>query len=66
VVIASLFWKLKSKAVFLSMASGFGAFLILFVLGNLSPDTAAITLPAAIIGLILGQIVFKVTPFTSR
>lgn len=58
-IIASLFWKLKSKAVFSSMVGGVLAFLALIILGQFNPDNAVLTLPVALIFLIAGQIIFK-------
>ncbi len=58
-IIASLFWKIKSKAVILSMLAGVISFLVLFIMGQLTPDTSAITLPTSIIFLIIGQIIFR-------
>ncbi|MCF7910201.1 sodium:solute symporter family protein [Candidatus Pacearchaeota archaeon] len=59
VIIASLFWRIRNNAAFLSILGGFLAFLSLIFIGNLNADTAVITLPAAILFLIIGQIVFK-------
>lgn len=58
-VIASLLWKLKPKAVFLSMTGGLLAFFALIALGQFNPDNAVASLPAAFIFLIIGQIIFK-------
>lgn len=57
-VIASFFWKLHKSAVLLSMSTGFVAFGLMFFTNNLTPDNASITLPAAIIALAVGQLVF--------
>jgi len=58
-IVASFFWKLKSNAVFLSMLAALISFGYLLVTGTLTPDNAAITLPAAVVFLIIGQILFK-------
>lgn len=58
-IIASLFWKLKSKAVLVSLIAGVLAFLVLFAIGQLTAENAVVTFPAALIFLIIGQIFFK-------
>ena len=58
-VIGSLLWKLKPKAVFFSMLGGLLAFFALIVLGQFNPDNAVASLPAALIFLIIGQIIFR-------
>jgi len=58
-VIASLFWKLKNNAVFISMIGGVAAFIALIFTGTFNPDNAIVSLPAAILFLIIGQIIFK-------
>ncbi len=58
-IFGSLFWKLKNKAVLLSMIGGVGTLIVLFVIGKFSPDTAVLTFPAALVLLILGQLIFK-------
>nr|MCK4930278.1 hypothetical protein [Nanoarchaeota archaeon] len=59
VIVASLFWKIKNNAAFISMIGGVLGFLFLIVTGNFNPENSIITLPAAILFLIIGQIVFK-------
>ena len=59
VILASFFWKLKNNAVFLSMLAALISFAYLLVTGSLTPDNAAITLPTAIVFLVIGQLVFK-------
>ena len=59
VIVASLFWEIKGNAAFLSMLGGALAFIALIVTNNFSPDTSIITLPAAIVFLVIGQIVFR-------
>ena len=58
-IIGSLFWKMKSNAVFLSMLAGVISLIILIITGNFNPDNSIITLPTAIVFLIIGQIIFK-------
>ncbi|MFT7557694.1 MAG: Na+/proline symporter [Planctomycetota bacterium] len=58
-VICSLFFKVKRDAAFSSMALGLLSFILLLVIGQLTPETAVITLPAAFVGLILGQMFGK-------
>jgi len=58
-VIGSLLWKLKPKAVFFSMLGGLTAFFALIIFGQFNPDNAVASLPAALIFLIIGQIIFK-------
>lgn len=60
VVIASLFWKLKSNAVILSLIGGIAAFLVLIVMNQLTPENSVITLPAALVFLLIGQVIFRV------
>jgi len=59
VIIASLFWKIKNNAVFLSMVAGSVSLLVLVFVGKFNQDTSIITLPVAFIFLIVGQIIFK-------
>ena len=58
-IVGSLFWKLKPKAVFFSMLGGVLAFAVLIVTGQFNPDNAVASLPAALIFLIIGQMIFK-------
>ena len=58
-VFASLFWKIKNNAAFLSLLGGVLGFAVIVVTGNFTPENSIITLPAAIVFLIIGQIVFK-------
>jgi len=58
-IIASLLWKLKNNAVFLSMIGGVLALLILIFTGTFTLETSIATLPSAIVFLIIGQIIFK-------
>lgn len=56
---ASFFWKIKNNAVFMSMLAGLISLILLVVTGSFNPDNSIITLPVAIVFLIIGQIVFK-------
>jgi len=56
---ASFFWKIKSNAAFMSMSAGLISLILLVITGNFNPDNSIITLPVAIVFLIIGQIVFK-------
>jgi len=56
---ASFFWKIKNNAVFMSMLAGLISLILLVVTGNFNPDSSIITLPVAIVFLIIGQIIFK-------
>ncbi len=56
---ASFFWKIKNNAVFMSMLAGLISLILLVVTGNFNPDNSIITLPVAIVFLIIGQIMFK-------
>ena len=58
-VIGSFFFKLKSNAVFMSMLAGVVSLIVLVVIGKFNPENAVITLPSAIVFLIIGQIIFK-------
>lgn len=58
-VIASLFWELKPKAVALSMIGGIAGFLALIAFNQFTPENSVISLPAALIFLVIGQLVFK-------
>jgi len=59
IIVASLFWKIKNNAAFLSMIGGLLAVVVLIVTGTFSPDNIAVVFPAATVFLILGQIFFK-------
>lgn len=58
-ILAAMFWNPKKNAIFLSLIGGVLGFLVLIVLGEFTPDTAAIALPAAIIFLLAGQVLCK-------
>ncbi len=55
VVLGSLYWKLKKKAVFWSLTLSLISVLILFIGGYLKPETAIISLPVALITLFILQ-----------
>ncbi|MCK4918679.1 MAG: hypothetical protein KAS02_02760 [Candidatus Pacebacteria bacterium] len=59
VIFGSLFWKLKSNAVNISMLGGVMTLLVLFVIGKFNTDTAVLTLPVSLVLLIGGQIFLK-------
>lgn len=59
VIVASLFWKIKNNAAFISMAGGLLSVIILFATGTFSPDNVVVVFPAAAVFLIIGQIFFK-------
>lgn len=59
-IVASLFWKLKPRAVFFSMVGGVLAFLALIISGNFTPENSIATLPGALLFLIIGQLIFKI------
>jgi len=59
IVIASFFFKLKSKAVFTSLFVGFVIMIGLALSGTTYPPHAAIPLFAAIVILLIGQKIFK-------
>lgn len=56
---ASFFWKIKNNAAFMSMLAGLLSLILLIVTGSFNPDNSIITLPAAVVFLIIGQIIFK-------
>lgn len=58
-VVGSLYWKLKSDAVFISVLGGVVSLVILAFMGNFTPENSAITLPVAAFLLILGQFLLK-------
>ncbi len=62
VVFGSLHWQLKEKAVFWSLFLAFISVLILFIGGYLNPQTAIISLPVALISLMIFQRMFKPSP----
>ncbi|MFH1064485.1 MAG: sodium:solute symporter family protein [Candidatus Woesearchaeota archaeon] len=57
--LASLKWRLKPNAVFMSLAAGLLSLIILIVTGSFSPDTSIITFPTAAVFLGIGQIIFR-------
>lgn len=59
VIVASLFWKLKPNAVFFSMIGGVLAFSALIILGQFTPENSVATLPAALVFLVIGQLIFR-------
>lgn len=59
VVFGSLYWKLKESGVFWSLVAGFISVGVLFVGGYLTPETAVISLPVALVSLLLFQRLFR-------
>lgn len=59
VVFGSLYYKLKEKAVFWSLFLAFISVVVLFIGGYLNPQTAVISLPIALISLIIFQKIFN-------
>lgn len=59
VVFGSLFWKLKERAVFWSLVLAYLSVIIIFLSGQLSPQTATISLPVALLSLLLFQKVMR-------
>ena len=55
VVLGSLYWNLKKKAVFWSLTLSLISVLILFIGGYLKPETAIISLPVALVTLFILQ-----------
>lgn len=61
-IVASLFWKIKNNAAFLSILAGFISVIALLVTGTFNPENVVIVFPTAVIFLIIGQIFFKRQP----
>jgi len=59
IIFFSLFWKIKKRAVFLGMLGGLLAFFALVISANLNADTIVATLPATILFLVAGQLIFR-------
>ena len=59
IVLGSIYWKLKEKAVFCSLITGLFTVIFLFVTGYINPQTAVISLPIALITLIVTQKIIK-------
>lgn len=59
VVFGSLFWKLKEKAVFWSLVLSFLSVVVLFFSQQLTPENATISLPVALLSLLIFQKVMK-------
>lgn len=58
-IVGSLFWKLKSNAVFISVLGGVISLVVLAIMGQFNPENSVITLPVAAILLIAGQFLFR-------
>ena len=59
IIVASLFWKIKNNAAFLSLIGGLLAVVFLIITESFNPDNIALVFPAAAVFLIIGQIFFK-------
>jgi len=59
VVFGTLYWKLKERAVFWSLVLAFLSIVLLFIFGELNPETAVISFPVGLIALIILQKVFR-------
>lgn len=59
VILGSFYWKLKRKAVFWSLVLAIISVLVLFIGGYLSPETAVVSLPVALVALFVFQKVGK-------
>lgn len=59
VVFGSLYWQLKEKAVFWSLAAAFASVTVLFFGNYLNPQTAIISLPVSLVGLVVLQRIIK-------
>lgn len=59
IVFGSLYWKLKEKAVLWSLVLGFISIVILFVVDQLNPQNAVISLPVVLFSLLIFQKVMK-------
>lgn len=62
VIIGSLYWKLKPSASFWSLAFGLATIVVLFITGNITPQSVTLSLPVTLAGLVLLQ---RVLPQTS-
>jgi solute:Na+ symporter, SSS family len=61
VVFGTLYWTLKEAPVFWSLLCAYISVVILFFLGNLTPETATISLPVALFSLLIFQKIAKAT-----
>ncbi|MFA6077225.1 MAG: sodium:solute symporter family protein [Candidatus Paceibacterota bacterium] len=59
VVFGTLYWTLKRVAVFWSLMCAYVSVVVLFFLGNLTPETAIISLPVALFSLLIFQKILK-------
>ncbi len=59
VVFGSLYWRLKEKAVFWSLVLALVSVVVLFFGNYLNPQTAIISLPVALISLVIFQKIFR-------
>lgn len=54
-ILGSFWFKLKEKAVFISIISGLITIILVLVVGIIGPETSVVSLPVALIFLIIGQ-----------
>jgi Na+/proline symporter len=59
VVFGSLYWKLKESAVFWSLFLGLLSVFLLFITNSLNPQNTIISLPVALVSLLVFQKLFK-------
>src|SRR3989338_5495761 len=59
IVFGSLYWKLKQRAVFLSLVLGFLSIVVLFFANQLNPQNAVLSLPVVLFSLLVFQKIFK-------
>ncbi|MEK7497008.1 MAG: hypothetical protein AAB657_03870 [Patescibacteria group bacterium] len=60
VVFGSLYFKLNERAVFWSLVLGFLSIIVLFVINQLNPQNAIISLPVVLFSLLVFQKLFKI------
>lgn len=58
-LLGSFHFRLKRKAVFISILTGIISVILILSLGYISPESSVISLPVSLVFLIIGQIVFK-------
>ena len=59
VVFGSLFWKLRERPVFWSLIATLIGVVVLCVSGSLTPETASLSLPVAVVSLVLLHVVWR-------
>jgi len=58
-LIGSFHFKLKRKAVFLSILTGIIAVFIILLSGNITPESSIVSLPVSLVFLLIGQVIFR-------